>query len=682
MGLIAMSNSKESHLDLDAPVNEDIIESLFELILCRPVGNTEIVRQLVDQRKSVRDFIRDIRNSDECLTLASKEMKEKKKNQEELNDLLSNSIHYRAPKKLAINRTLITKILGIGTCFMESQISATRAKNRELSADIYLIGNPLPDLPASPIAEYQFQIVQLGLRFVLPDFSFAKLSQDDLAGHIDLFEFAKAGITRLLNSAMKWNRAHGILSFVMSFPVPQQNLVGRLFTRYDLRNPVYFVESLNKWLFENVDKYRHAYFIDINEIAGSLGRRFSFEDEIMAFNHGGLAGDFDYNLDRNRLDKIERISNIYEKQSDILSIAIWNEILAMYRTINQIDSVKLIVIDLDDTLWRGVVGDTEVDALPTSEGWPRGFWEALLVLKRRGVLLAIISKNEESRVRDVWKQILGNGGLTLEDFAIVRINWQQKSENMSEILREVNILPRSVVYIDDNPAQRDDIKRNFPDIRVLGGTPNIWRHVLLWAPETQVSTITPESTKRTQMIQAQVQREEERISQSGQEFLFSLQLKMKIYSVFNIEHPRFSRIFELVNKTNQFNTTGQRWNLEEFISAFAKGMRIIAFEVSDRFTEYGLVGVLLIDKACIRQFVMSCRVMSLDAELAAIAYASKLIVEMGTKQIFADLVHTDRNAPCRDVYHRSGFENIDGIWICKSDKISQIPRYIDLVVED
>jgi FkbH-like protein len=249
---------------------------------------------------------------------------------------------------------------------------------------------------------------------------------------------------------------------------------------------------------------------------------------------------------------------------------------------------------------------------------------------------------------------------------------------MEEILLSVNILPGNVVYIDDSPTQRADIKAAFPQMRVVGGAPNLWRHLLLWAPETQTVQITGESTARTKMVQAQVLREEQRKAVSNEEFLASLDIKMKFARVSNLKDSRFSRALELLNKTNQFNTTGKRWLPEDCSAAFASGFEFCTFEVMDRYTDYGLVGVLILGPEEIQQFVMSCRVMSLEAEIAAIAHVSETFRRRGLNTIFAAMVFTDKNLPCRDVYSRCGFAEVDGRWQMDLAQTLRMPAHITL----
>jgi FkbH-like protein len=356
----------------------------------------------------------------------------------------------------------------------------------------------------------------------------------------------------------------------------------------------------------------------------------------------------------------------------------WYEVVGLYKTIRQEDSVKMVVVDLDDTLWRGVIADADVGDMPTTEGWPRGLWEALLALKRRGILLGIISKNDEERVREVWDTIFGRHTVKLDDFAAVKINWLPKSENMSEILSLVNLLPRNVVYIDDNPVQREEVLLAHPDLRVLGGTPLLWRHILLWSPETQVQTVTQESSLRTEMIQKQVAREEEKRTTATDQFLNSLGVELRLFEIQSTEHPKFSRTQELVNKTNQFNTSGIRRSFEDYAKLFSSGDKVYSFEVSDRFTDYGLVGVLIVSSAKIDQFVMSCRVMGLEVEIAAVAAVTNIIRRNNYDVISATMVHTDKNSPCRNIYSLCGYTPANGEWRFEPDSEPKLPSHIKL----
>ena len=591
------------------------------------------------------------------------------------------SIALRVPDELSVTKVAPQRVLIVGSCLSERfKWHMTQLPN-PCESDLYFVGNELPSAPERPIGDYNFQLIQLALRHILPDSAFARLSHSDKAGHERLFNHVVQGMRRHFEQAMRWNREHGLLTFVLPFIVPMQNPVGRLLARYDLSNPTYFIEQLNEALAREMARYENVHLLDLNEILSFYGRRFFQDDLTTGFSHGSFISDFDAEYDGNRLEPAGKATDFFEERVTEIFLAAWRELSGLYRGVRQIDQVKLVVVDLDDTMWRGVFADHDVNNLPNSNGWPVGFWEALLTLKRRGILLAIISKNEESPVLEAWDKIFGRQ-LSLEDFAVRKINWIPKPQNMSAILAHVNLLPSSVVYIDDNPVERAAMKGAFPDMRVLGGSPLMWRRVLLWSSETQVATITSESVGRTEMVRAQVTREEHRQTVSNEEFLASLQVKMTLFPVKDVGHPRFPRVFELINKTNQFNTTGRRWTREECAVALASGTTFYAFEVADRYTEYGLVGVLIVDSARIVQFVMSCRIMGLEAEIAAVSRIGALLRNGGGSTVLASMVETERNQPCRNLYSRCGFEATAGGWQRSLNDWFRVPEHIVLCVVD
>jgi FkbH-like protein len=211
------------------------------------------------------------------------------------------------------------------------------------------------------------------------------------------------------------------------------------------------------------------------------------------------------------------------------------------------------------------------------------------------------------------------------------------------------------VFIDDNPVERAAIKAAFPEMRVLGPNPYLWRRILLWSPETQVATVTAESAARTEMVQKQVEREGQRKRLSRAEFLASLEVRANLHEIASTADGRFPRTLELVNKTNQFNTTGKRWTLQEFTGFFRDGGRCFVLDVTDRYTAYGIVGVLLVSGNEITQFVMSCRVVGMDIEIAAVGGVLQALAARGIAEYGATLTHTSANLLCRDLWERCGF---------------------------
>jgi FkbH-like protein len=547
----------------------------------------------------------------------------------------------------------------------------------------YLVFNNTAEIPSSPpkpADAYDFQLVQIPLRSVLPDGPFFRMSYSDVEGHERLFEMAKGRLSQFLQAAMRWNLEYGILTFVFNFQLPQQNPMGRLLPRYDLRNFVYFIEELNKHLDIETRKFKNAYIFDHDQVLATYGRKYFQDDSIWQSNHNAAIIDLDFIYDQERVEGAIRAStSLQSKVSDYIGYE-WAEILAMYKTIRQMDLVKLVIVDVDDTLWRGVAAEQSESelGLEALEGWPLGFAEALGHLKRRGVVLAIASKNDESRVAEILSRSYGRR-LCLDDFAIRKINWQPKADNIEKILRETKLLARNVVFIDDNPSERAAVKAAFPDIRVFGPNPLLWRRILLWSAETQVSSMTADSAARIETVHAQaggrqnrdvfenglaaiakaraLDRERDRQGQqmSRQDFLASLSLAVNLIDITDVDHPSFSSVLQLINRTNQFNTTGQRWTKEECMSAVATGTRFIAFDVEDRFTGYGTVGAVVVRESHIVQFVMSCRVVGMEVEIAALSEILRAIQEGGFRSACASLEETEQNLLCRDLYERCGF---------------------------
>jgi predicted enzyme involved in methoxymalonyl-ACP biosynthesis len=216
----------------------------------------------------------------------------------------------------------------------------------------------------------------------------------------------------------------------------------------------------------------NAYVLDIDRIAASMGRRYWQDDSVLSTAHDALYS--------------PRLTGYREARDGTeFGASVQAQLLQMFRATRQVDAVKLVIVALDHTLWHGEAGATAADiGRDVVDGWPMGLAEALLFLKARGIALAVISKNDESRVREAWPRMYGHK-LSLDDFAIVRINGLPKPQNMREILASVHALARDVVFVDADPAQRSAMKQAFPEMRILGEQPQDLRRILLWSSETQ-----------------------------------------------------------------------------------------------------------------------------------------------------------------------------------------------------
>jgi FkbH-like protein len=590
-----------------------------------------------------------------------------------------NGSRFLTPVNLEVSQTPLRRVAFIGSCLM-SQWGFQNANPSGCPVDLITVNNAvaLPDVAPKILESYDFAVIQVPLRPVVTDDLLWHLPYADAAAHEEAFHRACANLEYQLHLWMQWNRERGLLTFVVNFPLPQQNPMGRLFPKYSYSNPEYFVDRLNECLERIVRSNKNAFVFDLDRIFASVGRRYVQDDIIAVTSHGGPLGQTP--VINTRIEPMASMVDHYEfRPTHLWSGVIWSELLAMYRTVHQIDSVKVVVVDLDDTLWNGVSGDiAEINGFMI-EGWPIGFAEALMYLKKRGILLAIASKNEESRIREIWPRIFGDR-FRLDDFAAIRINWLPKAENVRDILEGMNLLPRNAVFIDDNPAERQAMRAAFPEIRVLGRYPYYLRRSLLWAPETQVALVTEESSRRTEMIQAQFSRETKRKEMSREQFLRNAAPKITFLPVNGTDHPRFGRVLELINKTNQFNTNGRRWKLEELQEHFLTGGQMIAFEVTDRFTSYGLVGVVMFRPGVIVQWVMSCRVLGYQIEEAVMATVVEGMRAARPGPVTGSLIHTDVNFPCRDLFSKCGFTDANGSgeWVLADDATPTVPKHVTI----
>ncbi|WP_336490444.1 HAD-IIIC family phosphatase [Methylobacterium nigriterrae] len=568
------------------------------------------------------------------------------------------------PSDLRASDAAIRRCLLVGSCMSEDFLRFMRANHAGVPIDHMLFNNvsTLPPAPPNPVEAYDFQIVQLPARYILTD-QIVRFDEVQKPGRADdLLRSALATLELMLDCALEYNRRHGLLTFVTNFMVPQFPAYAGLDSKGTSRDIAFVVRELNRHLDALARKYRNVYVIDIETIASSIGKRYILNDTFYFFGHGAVWFSDWANFERGRIEHVPDITEISPSHLDAFLRCIWRAMESGFRSISQTDMVKLVIFDLDDTLWRGQIAEHYAEGvqLPIVDGWPVGLSEAVHHLRARGILVAICSKNSESVVRERWDRAAPLKWLSLDDFVATEINWEPKAENVGRILKRLSLTARSAVFVDDNPVEREAVKTAFPDIRVIGSNPFHTRRVLLASPETQVARVTGESLNRAGMLRKQQVREAERASLSREDFLAGLGCSVRFQKVTASSDPAFHRCFELINKTNQFNTTGKRWSTGEIEAFLEEGGALYAFHVTDKHTEYGLVGVILYRDAAFVQFVMSCRVLGLEIETSAVRYVLNSEAAGGARRDFTARVSpTDVNLVCRDVYGRAGFDPAD-----------------------
>jgi FkbH-like protein len=330
-------------------------------------------------------------------------------------------------------------------------------------------------------------------------------------------------------------------------------------------------------------------------------------------------------------------------------------------------SRKCLVLDLDNTLWGGVVGDLGLDGIVLGEGSAAG--EAHLAMQRyarslaeRGIMLAVCSKNEPAIVEEVFRDhpemILKHS-----DIAAFAVNWTDKVENLQALARQLNIGLDSLVFVDDNPAERARVRASLPMVAVpeLPADPAHYVRCIAAAGYFEAVAFTDEDRQRVEQYAANSQREAVRGSfQSLDDFLRGLEMSVISGPVDAVNLPR---VTQLINKTNQFNTTTRRFGSTELAAVAAAPENItLQFRLVDRLGDNGLVSVMLLcqdqhDSGVLDMvnWVMSCRVFGRQLEDEAMNIAVESARARGMRALRADFIATSKNAVIGKLFESLGF---------------------------
>lgn len=326
---------------------------------------------------------------------------------------------------------------------------------------------------------------------------------------------------------------------------------------------------------------------------------------------------------------------------------------------------KILCTDLDNTLWGGVLGEDGPDGIATGSAFPGNcyleYQKYLKQLSSRGVLLAIVSKNNEADVRDAFQIRSADLALSLDNFVAFKISWNEKSASLRELAEELSLGLDSFVFVDDNPVECEAIRQQLPGVAVIAApVEEPWRlvEVLSKQPFFDAAVVTDDDVNRLNEYKAQAQRAELASSAGTRdEFLGSLGIVCTFQSA--LQAP-LARAVQLLAKTNQFNLTTRRHSaaeIEEFASA--AGGQAVVVRVRDRFGDAGVVGLALTrnhgERCHIDSLLLSCRVIGRGIETALLAHLGEHALRTGATRLVGEFIATKKNAPCADFYSDHGF---------------------------
>lgn len=326
---------------------------------------------------------------------------------------------------------------------------------------------------------------------------------------------------------------------------------------------------------------------------------------------------------------------------------------------------KSLVLDLDNTLWGGIVGDDGPENLEIGQETNMGqvfaeFQSYVKLLKDYGVMLNVASKNEEENALAGLNHPAGV--LRPDDFLLIKANWEPKSLNIEQIAQQLNILPDSLVFADDNPAEREIVRQQTAGVTAPEiGRPEDYIRVLDRGGYFEVTSLSDDDRKRNEMYQANLKREQQQASYADYaDYLRSLEMTGVVRA---FEPVYMGRIAQLTNKSNQFNLTTQRFTQAQIEQMAADEKYITLYgKLADKFGDNGVVSVVIAEKdgncAHIRLWLMSCRVLKRDMELAMLDGLAERCLAEGISTLYGYYYPTAKNNMVREFYGQLGFERI------------------------
>ncbi len=361
-------------------------------------------------------------------------------------------------------------------------------------------------------------------------------------------------------------------------------------------------------------------------------------------------------------------------------------------------SKKCLVIDLDNTLWGGVLGEEGIGGIALSEDYPgnvyKDFQRALLALRDRGILLAVASKNNEPDVQEVF-QNHPDCLLKATDFASMEIHWEDKASSLVAIANELNIGTDALAFFDDSPAEREWVRRQLPEVTVIDVPPSPldYESALDESGVFDTLSISAEDKKRPVMYQKeQARRQMKDRSASLGQFLEDLDMHAVVGNVGVAALPRAA---QLLAKTNQFNLTTKRHSSGDIQNLIDSGAVALWLRLTDRFGDNGLVGLAIavpdeLGQWSIDTFLMSCRVIGRRMETTLLSALSSEIASRGGKEILGEFRPTSKNGMVADFYHLHEFTSLPGdgalqgasLWKWDLSKGPiPVPKFVDLRFE-
>lgn len=424
----------------------------------------------------------------------------------------------------------------------------------------------------------------------------------------------------------------------------------------------YQLQKLNVLLADACRSMKNVYPVDLNGVQSRLGRERSYDDKLYLIAKMPLS--------------LEALPEAAKRVVDTVN--------ALRGSVK-----KCAVLDLDNTLWGGVIGDDGINEIQIGElGSGRAYTRLqtwLRELKNRGILLAVCSKNNEDTAKEPFLKH-PDMVLRLEDFSMFVANWEDKASNLRRIQQTLNIGMDSIVFIDDNPFERSAVKSLIPELTVpeLPEDPSLYASFLQDLNLFETASFSAEDAGRTAQYRAEAERTTLQTAfASYDDYLSQLEMRARAEPFDAFHYPR---IAQLTQRSNQFNLRTVRYTEAQIEAAAADGGLITRYyTLRDKFGDYGLISVVIMEKRSdeelfIDTWLMSCRVLKRGMEEFIINDLLGVAKAGGYKRVVGEYIKTPKNAMVESIYESLGFARDGGLFVAETD--SFIPNKTYIIAEE
>jgi len=445
------------------------------------------------------------------------------------------------------------------------------------------------------------------------------------------------------------SRELGCSVILNTFPETHDSVFGNFSSKTSLSFP-FQVKKVNLGLMSLSQDKKNLFLLQLDSLMNRVGSAIGFDSKMY------IGGDMVYSLDllpylsKNVHDIIQAVNGTFK---------------------------KCVILDLDNTTWGGIIGDDGLEGIQIGDlGLGKAFTELQLwvkELRKRGIIIAVCSKNTESIAKEPFEKH-PDMKLHLEDIAVFVANWENKVDNIKYIQSILNIGFDSMVFLDDNPFEREMVRTAIPDITVpsLPEDPAEYLHYLRTLNLFETASYTEEDESRTLLYQEEAQRtilQRSFTNEAG--FLESLDMKAVVKPFDNFTIPR---VAQLSQRSNQFNLRTIRYTEADIknISQSDKHLTL-SFNLADKFGDYGLIAFIILEKQnkdtlFIDSWIMSCRVLKRGMEVFTLKSIVELAKSQGFKTLIGEYIETKKNGLVKDHYQKLGFtQSSDGKWSLDMD---------------